>query len=95
MVQEFDLFVEEAFSQEATHVDQMGAIDLRQAFETGVVEGSFEESAENYNDIDDPKSIIGTPDDVFAADRAAKAYKKAVDSKSAKSDMSPEGGESA
>lgn len=50
-------------------VDQFGYIDLVKAFQNGYVPGDVESVAENYNDIENPESIIGKPRDCFEAMR--------------------------
>lgn len=50
-------------------VDQFGYIDLVKSFQNGYVPGDVEAIAENYNDIEDPSSIIGKPKDCFEAMR--------------------------
>lgn len=50
-------------------VEQFAAVDLRVASETGVVEGNASALDEMYNGIENPASILGKPDDVFAAYR--------------------------
>lgn len=54
---------------------QSGAIDLRVAYETGVVSGDLENIEGNFNGIEDPGSIMGSPGDVFEALRASDALK--------------------
>lgn len=50
-------------------VDQFGYIDLVKSFQNGYVAGDVESVAENYNDIEDPSSIVGKPRDCFEAMR--------------------------
>lgn len=50
-------------------VDQFGFIDLRSAFEHGYVPGSADVEESDYNDIENPASIIGKPEDAFEAMR--------------------------
>lgn len=50
-------------------VDQFGYIDLVKSFQNGYVAGDVEAVAENFNDIDDPASIVGKPRDCFEAMR--------------------------
>lgn len=55
-------------------VAQTGWIDLRSAFAGMSIDGSSGAPEGQYNGIEQPGSIMGRPDDVFAAHRAAKAY---------------------
>lgn len=48
-------------------VSQTGFIDLKSAFETGVVPSVTADSESDYNGIEDPRSILGKPSDVFEA----------------------------
>lgn len=50
-------------------VDQFGFVDLRSAFEHGYVPGNVDVDEMDYNDIDNPASIIGKPEDAFEAMR--------------------------
>lgn len=47
-------------------VEQYGFVDLTEVFQTGTVSGDLNAGLENYNDIEDPDSIIDKADDVFA-----------------------------
>ena len=47
-------------------VEQYGFVDLTEVFQTGTVAGDLNAGLENYNDIEDPDSIIDKADDVFA-----------------------------
>lgn len=69
-------------------VPPYGYLDLRQAYSTGSVSSTFEDVEGSYNGISDPGSILGKPDDVFSAMRAAKA---AASIKPALQVTSPEG----
>lgn len=91
MVQDFEYPILEPFGPNCAVVDQIGFVDLRQAFETGVMPADIIGSEDNYNGIDVPESIVGRPDDIFAAHRAMSA----ISSNSASSDVSPDRGESA
>lgn len=76
-------------------VDQIGAIDLRLAYETGIVEGSLDSVEAATNGIEDPSSIIGRPDDVFSLSRASEFYSDAAASavpSAAVSNGSPDSG---
>lgn len=48
-------------------VDQFGFINLAECMENGVVPSSVSDTELNYNDIEDPASIMGKPRDVFEA----------------------------
>lgn len=52
-------------------VPQFGWLNLRISYATGVVQGNIESVEGNFNGIDDPRGILGKPDDVFAALRAS------------------------
>lgn len=47
-------------------VEQYGFVDLSEVFQTGTVSGDLNAGLENYNNIEDPDSIIDKADDVFA-----------------------------
>lgn len=53
-----------------TSVSQIGYIDLRVAYSSGVVAADLEGSLADVNGIDEPATIVGRPDDVFAALRS-------------------------
>ena len=53
-----------------TSVSQIGFIDLRIAYSSGVVAADLEGSLADVNGIDEPSSIVGRPDDVFSAIRS-------------------------
>lgn len=67
-----------------TDVDQFGFVDLASCLENGVVPSEIADSEANYNDIDDPSTIIGKPRDVFEVyalkDYAMTAGKKETNS---------------
>lgn len=48
-------------------VEQFGFIDLKSALANSVVPSVMPDSDVDYNGVDDPDSIIGTPRDVFEA----------------------------
>lgn len=73
MIQHFSVLTEVP-SGDLQLVDQIGAIDLRAAYETGIVEGSLDGVESSSNGIEDPSSIIGRPDDVFSLSRASEFY---------------------
>lgn len=50
-------------------VDQFGFVDLGLCLKTGLVPSDVTASVSNYNGIEDPQSIIGSPSDVFEAMR--------------------------
>lgn len=52
-------------------VDQIGFVDLAAAIENGYVPGSISGDDMVYNGIEDPASILGKADDVFALYRQA------------------------
>ena len=72
-------------------VEQFGYIDLREAYETGIVNGSLEGVEGSSNGIDSPEAIIGRVDDIFALERASSLYESAVASP-APSNGSPDSG---
>lgn len=92
MIQEFKINPIEPLSQDFVEVSQFGYIDLRVALSTGEVPSDLQGVEGSYNDIDEPSSIIGKPDDVFAAMRAKEVY---VSSASSEVVTPSGGGESA
>lgn len=48
-------------------VEPFGFVDLKSALVSGVIPSQIEEVDANYNQIDDPASILGKPNDVFDA----------------------------
>lgn len=46
-------------------VDPYGYVDLRSAFENHNVPSEIADELANYNGIDDPESILGTPKDIL------------------------------
>lgn len=66
-------------------VDQFGFVDLRTAFENGYVHGNTDVNENDYNDIEDPASIVGKPSDAFEAMRMQDALMDGVKSASADS----------
>lgn len=50
-------------------VDPFGFVDLGLCLMTGTVPSDVTGSVSNYNGIEDPQSIIGSPSDVFEAMR--------------------------
>ena len=73
MVQDF-VFPETRPKGDLQIVAQVGAVNLRLAFATGVVQGNLDSVDGDFNGIEDPSSIIGRPDDIFAVHRAANAF---------------------
>ena len=62
-------------------VDQFGFVDLVECLENGQVPSTISDSEPQYNDIDDPGSILGKPSDVFEAYKM-QDYVKSVGSQS-------------
>ena len=50
-------------------VNSIGYIDLATVLKSGIVPSNLDESQIQYNGIEDPSSIIGSPSDVFEAYR--------------------------
>ena len=50
-------------------VDSFGFVDLSLCLQTGSVPSDVTASVSNYNGIEDPESIIGSPSDIFEAMR--------------------------
>lgn len=48
-------------------VDQTGYVDLHKAYENNSVPSDLDIKESNYNNIEDPNSILGSPSDVFEA----------------------------
>lgn len=59
-------------------VEQFGFIDLKTALESSVVPSQMPGSEEDYNGIDDPSKVLGSPRDVFEAIDAQKALEAAA-----------------
>lgn len=55
-------------------VDQFGFIDLKTALENSVVPSQMPGSDEDYNGIDDPSKVLGSPRDIFEAIDAQNAF---------------------
>lgn len=53
--------------KDISEVDQFGYIDLSQALSTGTVDSSLKIDEKTFNNIDDPGSILGKPEDAFQA----------------------------
>lgn len=89
------VFIKDEYNPNLHTVAQYGFVDLRVASSTGVVPANLEDTMQFPNGIEDPNSIIGRPDDVFATKRAMDVY-KSTSTVEAPSSLSPEsGGESA
>ena len=59
-------------------VDQFGFIDLKNALESSVVPSQMPGSEEDYNGIDDPSKVLGSPRDIFEALDSQKALEAAA-----------------
>ena len=53
-------------SKDLHAVEQYGFVDLTEVFQTGTIAGDLNAGLENYNNIEDPDSIIDKADDVFS-----------------------------
>lgn len=53
--------------KDVCEVDQIGFVNLREAWETHTVDGNLNVDELNFNEIDDPASIMGKPSNVFDA----------------------------
>lgn len=53
--------------RDVSEVDQFGYVNLAECLENGIVPSEIADSEANYNDIDDPSTILGKPRDVFEA----------------------------
>lgn len=56
-------------------VDPYGFVNLADAYERGSVPSIVNENVLNYNQIEDPASILGTPKDVFEGYRMMDAVR--------------------
>lgn len=95
MKQEFEpvIIPNEGFCPNIYAVSQIGFVNLRVAMASGSVPADLSGTENATNGIDDPRSIIGKPDDVFSAMRANKAYKDISKSEGgAPSSVSPDNG---
>lgn len=52
-------------------VDQLGFVDLRNAFVNNTIPGDLACSDESFNGVEDPSSLLGKSSDVFDAYRKA------------------------
>lgn len=64
-------------------VDTFGFVDLSLCLQTGSVPSDVSASISNYNGIEDPKSILGSPSDVFEAMRMNNSIREYESSASA------------
>ena len=69
-------------------VEQFGWLDIKKAYENGVISGDLEGVDNNTNGIEDSASIFGRPNDVFEAMRMKDAIESRAP-KGAKSESSP------
>ena len=69
-------------SRDLCEVAQTGYVDLRLAFSTGTIDGDLSANEQSFNGIDEPNSLIGKPDDCFAAMRAAEVSNSVAAAKS-------------
>lgn len=73
--------------RDLTPVDQHGFTDLKSALANNCVPSVMPETDVDYNGIDNPDSILGTPRDIFEAIDAQKAVESvAVESDERKSE---------
>lgn len=63
-------------------VEPFGFVDLKESFVNNCVPSNTPESESDYNGIQDPGSILGTPSDVFDALRMAQDIEKRASDKS-------------
>lgn len=59
-------------------VDQFGFIDLKSALESSVVPSQMPGAEDDYNGIDDPSKVLGSPKDIFEAIDSQRALEAAV-----------------
>lgn len=67
-------------------VEQFGFIDLKTALDSSVVPSQMPESEVDYNGIEEPAQVLGSPRDVFEAIDAQKAIEAASSSVSGDDD---------
>lgn len=65
-------------------VDQVGFVDLRDAYVNHSLPGNLSVTLEDYNGVDDPSSLIGCSRDVFEAYRKAQYVKLRENAEAAK-----------
>ena len=70
-------------SKDLKEVETYGYVDLILCLRTGSVPSDVSASVSNYNGIEDPQSIIGSPSDVFEAMRMHDEIKQNESSASA------------
>lgn len=70
-------------SKDIKEVDKYGFVDLTLCLRTGSVPSDVSASVSNYNGIEDPQSIIGSPSDIFEAMRMHDEIKNNASSASA------------
>lgn len=70
-------------TKDLKEVDKFGFVDLILSLRTGSVPSDVSASVANYNGIEDPKSIIGSPSDIFDAMRLHDEIKNNASSASA------------
>lgn len=68
--------------RDLTPVDQHGFTDLKSALANSCVPSVMPETDVDYNGIDNPDSILGTPRDIFEAIDAQKAVEASMSSNS-------------
>lgn len=68
--------------RDITPVDQHGFTDLKSALANSCVPSVMPDSDVDYNGIDNPDSILGTPRDIFEAIDAQKAVEASMSSSS-------------
>lgn len=59
-------------------VDQFGFVDVRAAYDKGVVDGNISIEQSSFNGVDDPSTIMDRPRDTFESYRQADFVKRAV-----------------
>lgn len=67
-------------------------VDLRKAYVNGAVPANMVGSSLEFNDIEDPSTIMPRPSDVFEAHRQSKHVKSALKDAEAKSEASTQEG---
>lgn len=55
--------------RDSQEVDQFGYIDLVEVFQKGSLSSDVNLRDSNFNEINDPSSILGKPKDIFEAQR--------------------------
>lgn len=67
-------------------VDQFGFVDINKAFQNGYVPGENSSVVLEYNNIEEPSSIVGKPSDAFEAMRMQDSLVKGIQTSSKKDD---------